>query len=428
MGDERAGPELGEPPRLFLPSLFVNRPLPFEDSEGAVIAGPDLSIMAEQALVSNPPPAGVGDAASFPSTEGSAGIQSGGSTSPVPQRILPTDRLEIIRNSLGERGFSESVIKLLLAGRRSNTNAAYESAWRAWSDWCRGGNRDPMHNCLKNVLSFLADAFESGKAYSSINVLRSMLSVTLNPVEGYEIGKHPHVVALMKGIYNSNPPRPRYNNTWDVDVVLGYLSGLRNEDLDLGTLSRKLATLLALGTLARTADLASIDWSTVKFTEGAVNFSLSRPRKAQKSGPLQSFSLKSLPDRSIDPVSCLGCYISLTDSLRSQNSRHALFIGLRKPHNPVSASTIGRWIKDQLGDAGVDTSMFTAHSVRGAGSSKAAASPGVPIASILSAAHWSSESTFSKFYRREIVSAPSVAEVILTTCQFFSLVYALKSP
>ena len=39
----------------------------------------------------------------------------------------------------------------------------------------------------------------------------------------------------------------------------------------------------------------------------------------------------------------------------------ALFIGSSKTHHPVTSSTVGRWIKDQLKEAGVDTAVFSAY-------------------------------------------------------------------
>ena len=48
-----------------------------------------------------------------------------------------------------------------------------------------------------------------------------------------------------------------------------------------------------------------------------------------------------------------------------------LIISYGKPHKPVSSGTISRWIKDELSKAGVDNSVFKAHSCRSASSSKA---------------------------------------------------------
>ena len=59
-----------------------------------------------------------------------------------------------------------------------------------------------------------------------------MLSVTLPQVDGQDVGKHPTVVKLMKGIFNSNPPK--HAGTWDVDLVLIFFkTAPPNENLSL---------------------------------------------------------------------------------------------------------------------------------------------------------------------------------------------------
>jgi hypothetical protein len=88
-------------------------------------------------------------------------------------------------------------------------------------------------------------------------------------------------------------------------------------------------------------------------------------------------------------VYVLRAYEGQTQSVRAGESQ--LFI---KPHRAVS---IVRWLKSLLTEAGVDTSIFHAHSVRGA-SSSTAANMGVTTNDILKAADWSSESVFQKFY------------------------------
>ena len=85
---------------------------------------------------------------------------------------------------------------------------------------------------------------------------------------------------------------------------------------------------------------------------------------------------------------------------------------MKKPNKPVTGSSIGRWIKSLLGKAGVDTSTFKAHSTRGAAASKAARS-GVPVDTILKTAHWSNESTFTKFYFREVQQSENISEAVL---------------
>jgi hypothetical protein len=50
-----------------------------------------------------------------------------------------------------------------------------------------------------------------------------MLSLTLNPIDGHPINKHPLVISPMKDIYNLNPSRPMYQRTWNVNVVFDNL-------------------------------------------------------------------------------------------------------------------------------------------------------------------------------------------------------------
>ena len=87
-----------------------------------------------------------------------------------------------------------------------------------------------------------------------------------------------------------------------------------------------------------------------------------------------------------------------------------LLIGYQKPHKPVSTDTIARWIKNAMGKVGIDTSVYKAHSTRAAATS-AAKGKQVPIDTILSAAGWSSESTFARFYDKPIKTLPQILDM-----------------
>ncbi|KAI8503709.1 hypothetical protein Bbelb_186800 [Branchiostoma belcheri] len=80
------------------------------------------------------------------------------------------------------------------------------------------------------------------------------------------------------------------------------------------------------------------------------------------------------------------------------------FFSMNEPHQVVSTSTISRWIKGVLQEAGLDTSNFTRHSTRGA-SVSAAARRGVSTRDIIKAVNWSTASTFEKFYKKPVRSA-----------------------
>lgn len=270
-----------------------------------------------------------------------------------------------------------------------------------------------MSASLTVVLDFLSDLHEEGKAYRSINVSRSMLSATLDKIEGYDVGKHPLVIKLMLGIFNSNPPKPRYNSFWDIGSVLSYLEGLGPDtSLSLKSLSSKLVMLLALTSLFRVSEIAAIDFKSIVFSGPVVKFALGRLRKSHRKGCLQVSSLNRLNSSPlICPVSCLERYIFVTRDFRNESTNSSLILGLRSPHPPIGASTIGRWIKLLSSEAGVDTTIYSAHSTRGASASKAM-SAGLSIESILRTGSWASESVFSRHYNRPI-NKEAFGEVIL---------------
>ena len=66
-------------------------------------------------------------------------------------------------------------------------------------------------------------------------------------------------------------------------------------------------------------------------------------------------------------------------------------------------------------EAGIDTSVYIAHSTRGAATSKAKAM-GVPMADILNTANWNSASIFCRFYNRPS-STSQFGQVMLSNGQ-----------
>ena len=52
-------------------------------------------------------------------------------------------------------------------------------------------DRDPIRGPIADVLNFLAELFEQGYQYQSLNSYRSAISSVHEKVDGVEIGKHP---------------------------------------------------------------------------------------------------------------------------------------------------------------------------------------------------------------------------------------------
>ena len=224
-----------------------------------------------------------------------------------------------------------------------------------------------MFGRLNQALAFLTEAFHAGRAYSIINIYRSMLSTTIKlgpSAEKYDIGKHPQIVKLMAGIYNSRPPIPKYNRTWDPTLVLNYPRSLDNENVSLLQQGQKLATLLPLCTMLICGEIASMSLQSISFSSTGLSFSLLKPRKTQHSGPLQTFSLRIwIEDPITCPVICMQNYLQNTATLRTGTSFQYLIIGTTSPHKLITSTSIGRCIKTLLAQSGSHTNQFSAHSV-----------------------------------------------------------------
>lgn len=110
-------------------------------------------------------------------------------------------------------------------------------------------------------------------------------------------------------------------------------------------------------------------------------------------------------DASLCVCQTLQTYIKVTEEFWQVNNQkeNKLLLSFIKPHKNVSKDTIARWIKTMLNMSGVDTSKFTAGSVRPAAASKAKAMA-VPLTCIMAKAGWSSETTFAKYYNKQIVT------------------------
>ena len=107
----------------------------------------------------------------------------------------------------------------------------------------------------------------------------------------------------------------------------------------------------------------------------------------------------------LDPKRALYWYLKQTKVFRIKpdgNQEKKIFLALNKPHQPVSTQTISNWIVQTIKIAYEDKSVkVKAHSTRAIGPSWALYK-GASMKSILDVADWSKETTFTKFYLRNI--------------------------
>ena len=123
---------------------------------------------------------------------------------------------------------------------------------------------------------------------------------------------------------------------------------------------------------------------------------MKRPRRPHITPEFLHFN----QDRRLCVANNLRLYLHRTRFLRAL-SQDQLFICYSLPHKPVTKGTLSRWVKNSLWLAGIDISIFTAHSVRGA-SSSACRSSGLSLPFILSKADWSTDKTFKKLIKKNV--------------------------
>ena len=278
----------------------------------------------------------------------------------------------------------------------------YNSSWRQWEQWCIQSSTNPISPTLSDILNFLAYQFQQGKQYRSLNCYRSALSSVLAPIDGFDIGRHPLVCRIRKGAFQLRPPQAKYSVFWSVSSVLNHMASWgENQSLGLQKLSWKLAMLLALCSASRTSDLTKFSVQHRQYSPKKVTFYPKGLAKQSKVGRLpQPIEFCEFSNPLLCPVKCLRTYESVTAEFRITQNQDQLFLSTRSPHSPVVSSSIARWLKSVLASSGVDTSIFGAHSTRGA-STSAAALAGVTTQQIMSTADWSSANVFKQFYFRD---------------------------
>ena len=130
---------------------------------------------------------------------------------------------------------------------------------------------------------------------------------------------------------------------------------------------------------------------------GKYVFTIGEKLKTTRPGKhLEPIELTALePDINLCVVTHLNQYLVKTENLRGSTSQ--LLISYVKPHKAVSNTTIGKWCKSVLKDAGIDIRVYQpqwticSYILR------------LPLQDILKAGGWSNAQTFAKHYHKPIV-------------------------
>jgi hypothetical protein len=106
-------------------------------------------------------------------------------------------------------------------------------------------------------MDYLVHLYDHKLSWSTIGIHRSAISMTLVPIDGVLVGEHPIVKRLMGGVFNERPPRREAPPLWDPLKVLSVFQHWP-VDLPLSSLMRKGAFLIAIVTVKKAHELASL--------------------------------------------------------------------------------------------------------------------------------------------------------------------------
>ena len=254
-----------------------------------------------------------------------------------------------------------------------------------------------------------------GCSYSAINTAKAALQTVVKVNDSQNWGQQQDVVRLLKGIYCSKPPTPKYSFTWDSDKLVNYLQLLTpNDKLTLKEITFKTLGLIALTTGARAQSMHLLDIANMKKTKECYKFVITSRIKTTKPGKSQPIiTIRKFSNPTCCTYTTLEDYLHRTHDIRAGTQ---LWVSYIKPFKEVTKQTLSRWLKELLNLAGIDTLCFTGHSTRMASSSKVNAM-GIGLDTILKTAGWDSSTNFNKFYRRETShdETGAFAEAVLTT-------------
>ncbi len=342
-------------------------------------------------------------------------------TSPPKTGSVQATRLETIQCSLKNRGFSERTSLQLSTVRRLSTEKIYQSHWRSWVDWANGRQVDPCNPPITQLTEFLLYlAQEKHLSQGTVKSYRSAICTTIRQSGGPDLASDPILRELVISLKKIGPIHSPRLPDWDVFIVLEALKNKPFEPPESCTLenwSYKTAFLLALATAKRRSELHALDYQSIRWAEDSVTLSTLPDFVAKNQRPGEQFPIikvpslaktlpKSDPHRRVCPVRSLRWYLHKSKDLRTNQRR--VFISYSKIGKEIAQATLSRWIVKAIsislkenGNLPCNRATPRAHEVRAIATSLALMRS-VSMENILRAAFWRNESTFSRFYLRDM--------------------------
>ncbi|XP_068103097.1 uncharacterized protein [Hyperolius riggenbachi] len=381
----------------------------------------DSSILAEKTVVQSITEVIDQSSVAFTSTSGSIAAGASFSSKSSADASLC---MEPEWNILKSKGFSDGLSETLIQSRKKVTRVIYQKAWRVYNSWCL--ERSMNVHSSTSVLEFLQAGFEKGLSISTLKVQTAAISVFLQR----RLAQEEFILRFFQAIKRLRPVLVPRTPSWDLNIVLQAMCGPPFEPIDQVSeklLSLKMAFLLAITSARRVGELQALsikppyciiseDKVTLRPDIAFLPKVVSTFHRTQEIF-LPSFCEKQSNEKEkqlhcLDVRRCLLQYLERSKSWRKTDALFILFAGKNRGLR-ASKPTIARWIRQAILMAYQSQGMVLptsvkAHSTRSVATSWAERA-GASIEQICRAATWSSQNTFVKHYRLNLLSSGDLA-------------------
>mmetsp|Transcript_17847 Transcript_17847/g.28286 ORF Transcript_17847/g.28286 Transcript_17847/m.28286 type:complete len:526 (-) Transcript_17847:59-1636(-) len=294
-----------------------------------------------------------------------------------------------LRQVLASKDYSEETINSLLA-KYDRSIKRYQSAFSLFVRLALEMEFQFPDLSVASVVSVistlhLVSPSQARNAYASLLMFPPLLSLKLDPV-----------IRQLRREWNSSVPQ--YACFWSGKSLLTRLADTPVQWHSRSSVRDRLIIVWRLLHLYRSFDLSNLLrlWSHAPDHNALF---IAAKRKGWDKYRWERIMF--LPDRPrICPATLLFRYISITkDTVLHLPSPAPVLVGLVKPHRPLSASRIASLTKVIMARHGVDTTVFKAHSTRGAGL-EAQKDLGLPSEVSCEVGSWKNSEAFDKHYKR----------------------------
>ncbi len=247
---------------------------------------------------------------------------------------------------------------------------------------------------MDDILTFIQDYVDDRKAASTIRSVYAALLFHFRLRGCDSVLRNPIVLMFVKGAQRLAPAPRQKTAIWNPEIPLSFLSSCPRPS-EFRPAAREALLLLLLATGIR-VDCASKMAAKVTMRENFCQIPFLLPRKTGHSEPQR---IRRYPNNErVCPVKAVEHFLSLAREVR-KNDDQFLFISSKGSRAHID--TLRHWVIELLSETGIQTSAGSCRSA----SASAALANDEPIDSILKSAGWTRESTFRRYYHREVLSA-----------------------